>query len=81
MSATPVGFTASAIVSTKPVSLTGFSWTGFTAVKLYSGTDNTGTLVALGGAAATIPFSCVLEFPNGLFVEVTGSGKGSVWVE
>lgn len=58
----------------------GFAYTGFTAVVLYNGSDNTGDVLAVGGAAGTYSFSYELNANKGLYIGVTGTGKGTVWL-
>lgn len=60
--------------------VTGFAYNGFTKVVAYNGTDNTGAVVFVGGGAGTYPFSYEVNCNKGLYVEVTGTGSGTVWV-
>lgn len=59
----------------------GVVYTGFTAVTVHEGVDNTGTVLLAGGAG---PLSILCNQPidarGGVYVEVTGSGKGSVLI-
>lgn len=67
-------------VPAQPQRVVGFAYTGFTAVKAYNGTDNTGDVVFVGGAAGTYSFSYEVNCQKGLYVEVTGTGSGTVWL-
>lgn len=59
----------------------GLVYTGFTAVTVHDGTDNTGPVLLAGGAG---PLSLLSNFPikaaHGLYVEAAGVGNGSVLV-
>jgi hypothetical protein len=63
-----------------PQRAVGFAYDGFTKVVLYNGTDNTGDIVAVGGAAGSYSWNYEVNFNKGLYVEVTGSGRGTVWL-
>lgn len=67
-------------VPAQPQRPVGFGYAGFTKVVLYNGTDNTGDVVAVGGAAGTYSFSYEVNCQKGLYVEVTGTGSGTVWL-
>ncbi|HET6914987.1 MAG TPA: hypothetical protein VFH56_02745 [Acidimicrobiales bacterium] len=58
----------------------GFAFTGFTLVTLYNGTDNTGDVVAVASAAGVYAWNYEVNCQKGLYVEVTGTGKGTVWL-
>lgn len=57
----------------------GVVYTGFTAVTVYDGVDNTGNVLLAGGAG---PQSILSNFPidarRGVYVVVAGAGKGSI---
>lgn len=67
-------------VPAMPQRFVGFAYTGFTKVVFYNGTDNTGDVVAVGGAAGLYSWNYELNCQKGLYVEVTGSGSGTVWL-
>lgn len=80
----PVGFTSSGIAATQtpgtaeqPV---GLSFRGFTTVTLYNGQDNTGDVVAVCSGPGVYQWAHELYCENGLYVEVLGTGKGTVWL-
>ena len=80
----PEGFTASGVVSSSvsgqqemPV---GLSFRGFTSVSVYNGTDNTGELVIFAPAPGTYSLSYELYCEHGCYVEVAGTGKGTLWL-
>jgi hypothetical protein len=58
----------------------GFAFTGFTTVTLFNGTDNTGDVVAVGTAPGTYSWNYEVNFNKGLYVEVAGTGTGTVWL-
>jgi hypothetical protein len=71
---------ATIAVPAMPQRIAGFAYTGFTKVVAYNGTDNTGDVVFVGGAAGTYSFSYEVQCSKGLYVEVTGTGSGTVWL-
>lgn len=58
----------------------GMSYVGFTKVVLYNGTDNTGDVIAVGGGPGVYSWSYEVNCNRGLYVEVTGTGSGTVWL-
>lgn len=58
----------------------GFAYDGFTKVVAYNGTDNTGDIAFVGGGAGTYGFNHEVNCSKGLYVEVTGTGSGTVWL-
>jgi hypothetical protein len=72
--------TADVDVPASPEYLVGFAYTGFTKVVFYNGVDNTGDIVAVGGAAGSYGFNYEINCAKGLYVEVTGSGRGTAWL-
>lgn len=61
--------------------LWGITYTGYTAVSVYEGADNTGTLLFAGGAGpATFAFQTGVSAHGGIYVDVTGSGSGSLFI-
>lgn len=87
MRAYPVDFTASgqlAYDNSDPIEgeqfLLGLSSTGFTSVKVYDGEDNTGPLLLNAGVNETVALAHELWARSGVYVEVAGSGKGTVWL-
>lgn len=67
-------------VPAMPQRLTGFAYDGFTKVVAYNGTDNTGDIVFVGGAAGTYALNYEVNCQKGLYIEVTGTGAGTVWL-
>ena len=67
-------FTGSALVHTGEISLTAISFTGFTAVKAYDGTDNSGQLIFTCVNAGSYAFNHELACVKGLYVECAGTG-------
>ena len=87
MRAYPVAFTASGKLKFEDASdiegtlfVLGLSSTGFTSVKVYDGTDNTGALLLSAVANQTITLQHELLASTGVYVEVAGTGKGTVWL-
>jgi hypothetical protein len=70
----------SIVVPQQPQRVVGFAYTGFTQVVLYNGSDNTGDVLAVGGGAGTYSFSYEVNANRGLYVGVTGTGAGTVWL-
>ena len=68
------------VVPAEPQQLVGLAYTGFTEVVLYNGTDDTGVVVSVTGAAGTYSFNYEVDCTNGLFAVVTGTGSGSIWL-
>lgn len=61
--------------------LWGITYTGFDTVNVYDGSDNTGKLIFAGGAApVTFSFEEGVAAEGGLFVDVTGTGAGTLFV-
>lgn len=61
--------------------LWGITYLGFTGVNVYNGSDNTGTLIFAGGAApVTFAFEEGVAAEGGLFVDVSGTGSGTLFV-
>lgn len=60
--------------------LCGLAFKGFTAVTVYNGHDNTGDPVVVATAAGTVALSYEINCANGVYVEVTGTGSGTVWL-
>lgn len=58
----------------------GFAYNGFTKVVAYNGVDNTGDVVFVGGGPGTYSMSYEVNCNKGLYVEVTGTGSGTVWL-
>lgn len=81
MRVTPVPFTASGFVieSGKEQQIAGLTVEGFTSVKIFNGTNNTGALVATVGAGTHV-WHYEVWCRNGAFIEVAGTGRGTVWV-
>ena len=80
----PVAFTGSGVVASQlpgteeqPV---GVSFEGFTSVKLHNGSDATGDLVAYCTAPGIFAWNYELYCERGLYVEVAGTGNGTVWL-
>jgi hypothetical protein len=67
-------------VAAQPQRLAGVAFKGFTAVTIYNGTDNTGDPVLVATAPGTVALSYEVNCQKGLYVEVTGSGSGTVWL-
>lgn len=80
MQANAVPFTASGVVDSDALSVVGMTYTGFTSVVVYNGSDNSGAPVLVGGAAGTYGLSYELLCDKGVYIQATGSGKGTVWV-
>lgn len=83
MGARAKSFTASGILLTPDQAddVWGVAYTGFTAVTVYDGQDATGKVLIAGGAG---PVTIVLNYQataeGGVYVAVTGTGKGSLLV-
>lgn len=77
MTAVARPFTASGQIRTGETEVTGLVFKGFTAVTVYDGTDNTGKVVVHASAAGTYTVPQV-RCDVGVYVEVTGAGKGSL---
>lgn len=59
----------------------GVAYTGFTAVTVYNGSDNTGDVVFAGGAGPmTILANSPIRCQKGVYVEAAGTGVGSILV-
>jgi hypothetical protein len=65
---------------TGPVQVAGMSASGFTKVILHNGVDATGDIIMVLVGDGTISPSYEVSAFKGLYVEVTGTGKGTVWV-
>lgn len=80
----PTPFTANGVLTTslsgQQEMVCGMSFKGFTSVTVYNGQDNTGEVVLFASAPGV--WSCEWELfcENGVYVEVVGSGKGTVWL-
>lgn len=73
-------FTASGAQKTNPTdTILEVAYKGFTGITIYEGSDNTGAVIVAGGAGPeTIEVTGSPAFPNGLYVEVAGTGSGSI---
>lgn len=60
--------------------LCGLAFKGFTAVTVYNGVDNTGDPVLVATAPGTTALSYEINCAKGVYVEVTGTGSGTVWL-
>lgn len=87
MRAYPVAFTAGGLLKnadttdiTSTQLILGLSSAGFTSVKVYDGTDNTGPLLLNATTNQTIALTHELLARTSVFVEVAGTGKGTVWL-
>ena len=80
MQANAVPFTGSGVIDSDQLSVVGMTYTGFTAVVVYNGADATGSPVLVGGGAGTYGLSYELLCDQGVYIQATGSGKGTVWV-
>lgn len=60
--------------------LVGIAYNGFTKVVVHNGEDATGDVVAVCGGAGTYSWSYEVNCEDGLYLECTGSGSGSVWL-
>lgn len=67
-------------VSAQQEQFVGLAYSGFTAVIVHNGSDATGDVVAVCGAAGTYSFSYEINCNKGLYLECTGTGKGTVWL-
>lgn len=75
------GSTATNIIQDVDSDFHGITYTGFTSVNVYNGTDSSGTLVFAGGAApvATV-FQDAIRCDLGIYVSIAGTGHGAVFV-
>lgn len=80
MQANAVPFTGSGIIDSDALSVAGMTYTGFTSVIVYNGTDTTGNIVLVGGAAGTYGLSYELLCDKGVYIAAAGAGRGSVWI-
>lgn len=83
MSARARAFTASValVAADESVEIVGLSYKGFTSVNVYDGTDNTGALVLAAGAAPqTVSLNTPVICEKGVYVEIAGTGKGSIYI-
>lgn len=87
MRAYPVPFTAGGKLKFEDTTdivgeqlILGLTSSGFTSVKIYDGTDNTGPLLLNAVTNQTITLNHEVWAQTGVFVEVAGSGKGTVWL-
>lgn len=60
--------------------IVGFAFKGFSAVTVYNGVDNTGDPVAVASSAGTYSWNYEVNCNKGLYIEVTGTGSGTVWL-
>jgi hypothetical protein len=67
-------------VPTTPQRFVGLAYDGFTKVVAYNGVDNTGDIVFVGGGPGTYGFNYEVNCQKGLYIEVTGTGSGTVWL-
>lgn len=58
----------------------GVAFQGFGRVTVYNGTSNSGDVVFVGVGEGTYAFSYEVNCNHGLFVEVQGTGSGTVWL-
>lgn len=80
MRANAIPFTGSGEVQVGSSDVVGVSYTGFTSVVVYDGTNTTGHVIIVGGAAGTYGLSYELLCGTGIYVQAAGSGVGTVWV-
>lgn len=60
--------------------IVGLAFQGFTKVVVHNGADASGDVVAVCTAPGTYSWSYELNCNNGLFLECTGTGSGTVWL-
>lgn len=60
--------------------IVGISYSGFTAVIVHNGADATGDVVAVCGGPGTYSWNYEINCQKGLYLECTGSGKGTAWL-
>lgn len=58
----------------------GMAFQGFTKVVLHNGVDNTGDVVAVATGPGTFSWNYEINCQKGLYIEVTGTGSGTVWL-
>lgn len=81
MQVEPLPFTGSGqIEAGNPVEVAGVAYTGFTQVVLHNGTDATGPIVAVCGGQGTYGWNYEILCDQGLYIEASGSGSGTVWI-
>lgn len=71
---------ASFEVSAEQEQIVGLAYQGFTAVIVHNGSDADGDVVAVCGDPGTYSWNYELSCENGLFLECTGTGSGTVWL-
>jgi hypothetical protein len=76
----PVGGPATYAIPAQGQQIAGFAYTGFTKVIAYNGIDNSGDVVFVGGGAGVYSWQHPVNCQKGLYVEVTGTGSGTVWL-
>lgn len=85
----PVAFTGDTILVTDgaatptalPEVVRGIAFTGFTAVVIYNGSSTSGDVVANCTAAGTYSFGeSGIYCDKGVYLDTTGTGKGTVWL-
>lgn len=80
----PVAFTASGIAASASPGVqeqvVGISFQGFTSVVVYNGQDNTGDVVAYCNAPGVFAWNYEVFCERGLYLQCSGSGKGTVWL-
>lgn len=80
MQANAVPFIAAGLVDADAMSVVGICYTGFSAVIVHNGLDATGDVVLVGGGPGTYGLNYELLCDKGVFIEATGTGKGTVWI-
>lgn len=58
----------------------GLAYTGFTGVVVHNGSDASGDVVAVCGGPGTYAWNYEVNCNRGLFLAVTGTGTGTVWL-
>lgn len=60
--------------------IVGLAFTGFTKVIAHNGSDASGDVVAVCVGEGSYGWNYELACPDGLYLECTGAGRGTVWL-
>lgn len=58
----------------------GLAYEGFTQVVIHNGVDATGDVVSVSGGPGVYGWNYELNCENGIYLECTGTGTGTVWL-
>lgn len=76
----PFDSTSTIVVAQEAQQVVGIAYSGFTAIVIHNGADTSGDVVAVCGGAGTYSWNYEVNCQKGIYLECTGTGKGTIWL-